>query len=78
MYHCHVRFYFTGAQPELFAPLKEMPPLEAFTHEQRTRKISGRKSRCHTGRSPEQKCHRNGKNTDFMEKGRSGTDFACR
>ena len=33
MYHCHVRFYFTGAQPELFAPLKEMPPLEAFTHE---------------------------------------------
>ncbi len=33
MYHCHLRIYFTGHQPELFAPLKEMPPLEAFTHE---------------------------------------------
>ena len=33
MYHCHLRFYFLSHQPELFAPLKEMPPLAAFTHE---------------------------------------------
>ncbi len=33
MYHCHLRFYFTGHHPELFAPLREMPPMEAFTHE---------------------------------------------
>lgn len=33
MYHCHVRFYFTGKEFELFAQLKKISPLEAFTHE---------------------------------------------
>ena len=33
MYHCHLKFYFVGKEPELSAPLKEMSPLEAFTHE---------------------------------------------
>ena len=33
MYHCHLRFYFLSHRSELFTPLKEMPPLEAFTHE---------------------------------------------
>ncbi len=32
MYQCHLRFYFIGHQPELFAPLKGMPPLEPFIH----------------------------------------------
>jgi len=33
MYHCHLQIYITGCRSELFAALKEMPPLEAFTHE---------------------------------------------
>ena len=33
MYHCHIRFYCTGMGYELAELLKEMPPLEAFTHE---------------------------------------------
>ena len=33
MYHCHLKFYFVGKEPELSAPVKEMSPLEAFTHE---------------------------------------------
>lgn len=33
MYHCHLRIYFIGKQSELFAPLKEMVPPEAFTYE---------------------------------------------
>ena len=33
MYHCHVRFLYIGKEPELFTQFKEMPPLEAFTHE---------------------------------------------
>ena len=35
MYHCHVRCYFIGKDPELSAVLKEIPPLEAFTRELR-------------------------------------------
>ncbi len=33
MYHCHIRFCFAGRRQELFEPLREMPPLEAFSHE---------------------------------------------
>ena len=33
MYHCHMRFYLVGGQPELWKTLQEMPPLEPFTHE---------------------------------------------
>lgn len=33
MYHCHVRFYFTGHNCRAFDIIKEMRPLEPFTHE---------------------------------------------
>ena len=33
MYHCHVRFYFTGYHCGAFDTIKEMAPLEYFTHE---------------------------------------------
>ncbi len=33
MYHCHVHFYLLGRQRRIFEIIKEMPPLEHFTHE---------------------------------------------
>ncbi len=33
MYHCHVNFYLLGQQSGLFEKLKEMSPMEHFTHE---------------------------------------------
>ncbi len=33
MYHCHVQFYFLGRACSVFDKIKEMPPLEHFTHE---------------------------------------------
>ncbi len=33
MYHCHVHFYLTGRHRKLFDMIKEMSPLEHFTHE---------------------------------------------
>ena len=33
MYHCHVNFYLLGQQNGLFNKIKEMPPMEHFTHE---------------------------------------------
>lgn len=33
MYHCTIHFYLVGRQCNLFQKLKEMPPLEYFTHE---------------------------------------------
>ena len=33
MYHCRVRFYLLGGQCEIFETVKEMSPLEHFTHE---------------------------------------------
>lgn len=33
MYHCHVHFYLTGHQHKVFEIIKEMSPLEHFTHE---------------------------------------------
>lgn len=33
VYHCHIHFYFVGKSHEVFAILKEMSPLESFTHE---------------------------------------------
>lgn len=32
MYHCHICFYFISPDPELFAPIRALPPLERFTH----------------------------------------------
>ncbi|MCM1149349.1 MAG: response regulator [Butyricicoccus sp.] len=32
MYHCHISFYFTGSQRDIFETVREMPPLEHFTH----------------------------------------------
>lgn len=33
MYHCHVRFYLTGPKCRVFEIIKEMSPMEHFTHE---------------------------------------------
>ena len=33
MYHCHIRFYFTGRQSEIYNTIKEMKPSECFTYE---------------------------------------------
>ena len=33
MYHCHVQFYLIGSQSNLWDIIKEMPPLEHFSHE---------------------------------------------
>lgn len=33
MYHCHIRFYFTGPYCSVFDTVKKMSPLEHFTHE---------------------------------------------
>lgn len=33
MYHCHIHFYFAGRQRRLFDLIKEMSPLENFSHE---------------------------------------------
>lgn len=33
MYHCHVHFYLTGPKCRAFEIIKEMPPMEHFTHE---------------------------------------------
>ena len=33
MYHCHIHFYLAGRQGRIFDIIKEMPPLEHFTHE---------------------------------------------
>ncbi len=33
MYHCHVHFYLLGRQRRIFEIIKEMSPLEHFTHE---------------------------------------------
>lgn len=33
MYHCSTQIYLISPQEGLFDPLREMPPLEAFTHE---------------------------------------------
>ena len=33
MYHCHVRFYLAGSQCRIFELVRNMPPLECFTHE---------------------------------------------
>ncbi|NBH71905.1 response regulator [Clostridiaceae bacterium] len=32
MYHCHLRFYLAGNPNRVFEIIKEMPPLEHFTH----------------------------------------------
>ena len=32
MYHCHIHFYLTGHSCRAFEVIKEMPPLEHFTH----------------------------------------------
>lgn len=32
MYHCHIRFYFIGVQNDILESIKEMTPLEHFTH----------------------------------------------
>ena len=32
MYHCHIRFYLVGCGPEILEILRQIPPLEAFTH----------------------------------------------
>ena len=33
MYHCHVQFYLIGSQNSLWDIIKEMAPLEHFSHE---------------------------------------------
>ncbi len=33
MYHCHIHFYFIGTKCKIFEIIKEMSPLEQFTHE---------------------------------------------
>lgn len=33
MYHCHIHFYLIGHQHRIFTMIKEMSPLEHFTHE---------------------------------------------
>jgi PAS domain S-box-containing protein len=33
MYHCHIHFYLTGHSCSAFEVIKEMPPLQHFTHE---------------------------------------------
>ena len=33
MYHCHIHFYFTGAPNRVFEIMREMSPLDPFTHE---------------------------------------------
>lgn len=33
MYHCHIRFYFTGQQCRAFEVAKSMSPMEHFSHE---------------------------------------------
>lgn len=33
MYHCHVHFYLLGRQCRMFEIIKEMSPMESFTHE---------------------------------------------
>ena len=33
MYHCHIRFYFTGRQQEIYNIIREMEPSECFTYE---------------------------------------------
>ena len=33
MYHCHIRIYLTGHERRMAEIIKEMPPLEHFTHE---------------------------------------------
>ena len=33
MYHCHVNFYLLGQQSGFLEKIKEMPPMEHFTHE---------------------------------------------
>lgn len=32
MYHCHLDFYCVGRHPDIYDVIREMPPLEAFTH----------------------------------------------
>ncbi|MCM1159856.1 MAG: response regulator [Roseburia sp.] len=32
MYHCHIQFYFIGAQNVIFESIKKIAPLEHFTH----------------------------------------------
>jgi len=32
MYHCHIQFYLIGGQNAVFEPIKEVTPLEHFTH----------------------------------------------
>ncbi len=33
MYHCHIHFYLLGQKCRIFEVIKEMPPMEQFTHE---------------------------------------------
>lgn len=33
MYQCHLHIYMTGGQDKIFEAIKEMAPLEHFTHE---------------------------------------------
>ena len=33
MYQCHVQFYLLGRKCSVFDKIKEMPPLEHFSHE---------------------------------------------
>lgn len=33
MYHCHTIFYLVGQQAGTFDPVRELAPLEGFTHE---------------------------------------------
>ncbi len=32
MYHCHMKIYLMGCQPDLWKAFREMAPLESFTH----------------------------------------------
>ena len=32
MYHCHIQFYLLSRHPGIFDPLRQIPPLERFTH----------------------------------------------
>ena len=32
MYHCHIQFYFVGSSDQLLEVVRELPPLDHFSH----------------------------------------------
>ena len=82
MYRCHVHFYLIGHQHRVYEIIKEMPPMEHFTHEFEE---SGKPDRESASKADVilldlqgMECRKDGEGDRFGQKGRGRADFIGR